>query len=146
MELQKSFYNDSCYDAVSENERMKYPVLIVHALALIHKNYAQLYGVEELSEELMVSKCHLVRVFSSAVGTSPGKYLTAVRLAASKNLLCGKDYSIEVVAALCGFSGANYFCRVFRRETGISPLVYRKKMSPGTFDAEATEIEKRIFL
>ena len=40
MELQKSLYNDSCYDAVSENEWMKYPILIVHALALIHKNYA----------------------------------------------------------------------------------------------------------
>jgi AraC-like DNA-binding protein len=146
MELKKSSNNGSCYDDGCENERTKYPELIIRALALIHKNYAQLYGIEELSEELMVSKCHLVRAFSSAVGKSPGKYLTAVRLAASKNLLCGKDYNVEVVATLCGFSGANYFCRVFRQETGISPLAYRKKMSPVALDTETTEMEKRIFL
>ena len=133
-------------DEGHENDQTTYPELIVHALALIHKNYAELYGIEELSEELMVSKCHLIRAFSSAVGITPGKYLTAVRIAESQILLCGKDYNIEVVATLCGFSGANYFCRVFRQKTGISPLMYRKNMSSGTFEAETTEMEKRIFL
>jgi AraC-like DNA-binding protein len=30
-----------------------------------------------------------------------------------------------VVASLCGFSGANYLCRVFKKETGQSPAQWR---------------------
>ena len=91
----------------------------------IHENYAGLYGVEELSERLGVSKSHLVRAFHAAVGVSPGKYLTRVRLDAAKRLLLHREYSLDVIASLCGFSGANYLCRVFRRETGVSPAAWR---------------------
>ena len=36
-----------------------------------------------------------------------------------------RDYPLEVVATLCGFSGANYLCRVFKKETGQSPAQWR---------------------
>ncbi len=32
---------------------------------------------------------------------------------------------LDVVASLCGFSGANYLCRVFKKETGQSPAQWR---------------------
>lgn len=128
------------------HEQPNYPELIQHAIALIHKNYAQLYGVEELAQELSVSKCHLVREFSAYVGIPPGKYLTGVRIAVSKHYLSGKDYPVEVVATLSGFSGANYFCRVFKSKTGQSPLAYRRTCCPARSCAEMTEMEKRLFL
>ena len=31
-----------------------------------------------------------------------------------------------MIAGLCGFSGANYLCRVFKRETGLSPAAWRE--------------------
>lgn len=101
------------------------PELVSLAIEDIHANYAQLYGVEELSERLGVSKSHLVRAFHSAVGISPGKYLTNVRINAAKQLLLHREYSLDVIASLCGFSGANYLCRVFKKEVGISPAVWR---------------------
>ena len=40
-----------------------------------------LYGAEELSEQLGVTKSHLVRTFKQEIGVSPGKYhLTNVRI------------------------------------------------------------------
>ena len=36
-----------------------------------------------------------------------------------------------MIAALCGFSSANYLCRVFRRETGQSPAAWRDSNAPG---------------
>lgn len=129
-----------------EIKQSNYPELIQHAIALIHKNYAQLYGVEEVAQELSVSKCHLVRVFSASVGIPPGKYLTAVRIAVSKRYLVDKDYSVDVVATLSGFSGANYFCKVFKSKTGQSPLEYRRTSYPTRSCAEMTEMEKRLFL
>ena len=101
------------------------PPLVSEALAAIHSGYMTLYGVEELSEQLAVSKCHLVRVFTAAVGIPPGKYLTRTRIEAVKDLLLAGGHDLDTVAALCGFSGANYLCRVFKRETGLSPAAWR---------------------
>ena len=91
----------------------------------IRANYAGLYGVEELSERLGVSKSHLVRTFTAAIGVPPGKYLTTVRVEAAQRLLLHREYTLDVVASLCGFSGANYLCRVFKKETGQSPAQWR---------------------
>ena len=101
------------------------PPLVQAAIADIRANYAGLYGVEELSERLGVSKSHLVRTFTAAIGVPPGKYLTTVRIEAAQRLLLHREYTLDVVASLCGFSGANYLCRVFKKETGQSPAQWR---------------------
>ena len=99
--------------------------LVQAAIADIRANYAGLYGVEELSERLGVSKSHLVRTFTAALGIPPGRYLTRVRVEAAQRLLLHREYTLDVVASLCGFSGANYLCRVFKKETGQSPAQWR---------------------
>lgn len=101
------------------------PPLVAEALTAIHENYMSLYGVEELSEQLGVSKSHLVRAFSAAMGVTPGRYLIHTRVEAVKLLLLDGEHNLETAAALCGFSGANYLCRVFKRETGLSPAAWR---------------------
>lgn len=101
------------------------PVLVRRAVAAIEQNFAGLYGVEELSEQLGVSKSHLVRAFRAATGTTPGQYLAAVRIEAAKALLSLRDDSLELVASLCGFSGANYFCKAFKKHTGMTPAAWR---------------------
>ena len=60
-------------------------------------------------------KSHLVRTFTAAMGVPPGKYLTTVRIEAAQRLLLHREYTLDVVASLCGFSGANYLCRVFKK-------------------------------
>ena len=101
------------------------PPLVQAAIEDIRSHYAGLYGVEELSERLGVSKSHLVRTFTAAVGVPPGRYLTTVRIEAAMRLLLHREYTLDVIASLCGFSGANYLCRVFKKETGQSPAQWR---------------------
>jgi AraC-like DNA-binding protein len=101
------------------------PPLVAEALEDIRRNYAGLYGVEELSERLGVSKSHLVRTFTAAIGMPPGKYLIKVRIEAAMRLMLHREYTLEVIASLCGFSGANYLCRVFKKETGQTPAQWR---------------------
>ena len=60
----------------------------------IRANYAGLYGVEELSERLGVSKSHLVRMFTAALGIPPGRYLTKVRVEAAMRLLLHREYTL----------------------------------------------------
>ena len=114
-----------CELADADSAAPALPPLVQAAIEDIRAHYAGLYGVEELSERLGVSKSHLVRTFTAAVGVSPGKYLTTVRIEAAQRLLLHREYTLDVVASLCGFSGANYLCRVFKKETGQSPAQWR---------------------
>ncbi len=123
-----------------------YSPLVEEAVASIRENYAGLYGVEELSSSLGVSKSHLVRTFKEQVGIPPGQYLTQIRIEAAKQLLCRPEYSLEVVASLCGFSGANYLCRVFRQHTGMTPAAYRAGIGSGTAPDTLLPQEKALYI
>ena len=114
-------------------------------MAQIRAHYAGLYGVEELSASLGVSKSHLVRAFKSAMGITPGQYLTGVRLEAAKLLLARREYPLEVVASLCGFSGANYLCRVFKKATGQTPAAFRAAAAP-VQSASPLPLEKELYV
>jgi AraC-like DNA-binding protein len=123
------------------------PPLVTEAIALIHQNYAEVYGVEELATQLPVSKSHLVRVFSASVGTSPGRYLNSVRIDAAKRLLLRREYPLGIIATLCGYSGANYLCKAFKKATGITPAVWRSSVIlAGMPAAKASEWEAQLYL
>lgn len=108
-----------------------YPPLVRDAIAIMQHEFAYLYGVEELAGRLMVTKHHLIRVFSAAVGMPPGQYLTRVRIEEAKKLLHSRDATLELVAAATGFSSAGYFGKVFRRETGVTPARYAAAVQQG---------------
>ena len=123
-----------------------WPPLIQEAVRIIRTRYGSLYGVEELADELGVTKTHLVRSFHAALGMTPGRYLTETRIEAARQLLA-RGHSLEVVATLCGFSGANYLCKVFKKETGLSPAQYRATVQPAPAAQPLTDsAEASLFL
>src|SRR5699024_5489504 len=69
-----------CAVARADESARPLPPLVAQAVNAIRQNYMALYGVEELSEQLGVTKSHLVRTFKQALGVPPGKYLTNVRI------------------------------------------------------------------
>ena len=103
------------------------------AAAVIDEEFSLISGVDELSEMLGVTKCHIVRSFKKSLGVTPGRYLTERRLYAAKLILAYRDYSIETVAQMVGYSGANYFCKVFKKHTGETPAAFRKSHSAADF-------------
>lgn len=98
--------------------------LVESAVAIIQEEFPFLEGLDELAERLEVSAAHLGRVFTKKIGISPGKYITRVRIEYAKLLLLAPDTTISYVAEASGFANANYFAKVFRRETGLSPSEY----------------------
>ncbi len=100
------------------------PALVESAIAIIQAEFPFLDGLDELAERLEVSKAHLSRSFTQKTGVSPGKYITHVKIAYAKLLLQDEDASITYAAEASGFANANYFAKVFRRETGMSPSEY----------------------
>ena len=138
-----------CELADADSAAPALPPLVQAAIEDIRANYAGLYGVEELSERLGVSKSHLVRTFTAAVGVPPGRYLTTVRIEAAMRLLLHREYTLDVIASLCGFSGANYLCRVFKKTTGQSPTQWRAMAGRSALpelSPEQQRLEQELFI
>jgi AraC-like DNA-binding protein len=104
--------------------------LVCDALRIMEEEYSLLGGVDELSERLGVTKHHLIRAFTEKMGVSPGQYLRRIRLENAKLLLAYREYSVDAIAGMVGYSGGNYFCKVFRQAEGLSPGQFRAKSRP----------------
>jgi AraC-like DNA-binding protein len=58
------------------------------------------------------------------------QYKLSLQLNEAKRLLVDTKYSIEKISSIVGFSSANYFCKSFRKNVGVSPLQYRLQYEP----------------
>ncbi len=114
--------------SMNENRSTISNQTINEAIKLINDNYANTYGVEELSRALNISKSHLVREFYKHTGTTPGKYLNSVRIDAIKLLLEQTSLPLNTIAVKTGFSGDNYLCKAFKKATGETPIEYKNRM------------------
>lgn len=124
----------------------RYSILVEAAIGIIDEEFAYLEGLDDLAERLEVSKAHLIRTFTHEVGISPGKYITHARIEYAKLLLSEPDMSISFVAETTGFSGANYFAKVFRRETGLSPTEFQQSVPQARRRSSLLHDESRLYM
>ena len=99
------------------------------ALRYIEINYAQPLTINQIADECGIGVHQLIRAFPSVAGSTPGKYITQIRLRAAATLLASTDLPVKRIALDCGYATDNYFCKDFRRLVGISPGAYRRENS-----------------
>lgn len=66
-----------------------------------------------------------IRRFTKAAGMTPLSYVHALRPEEAKQMLETTDLSIEAIAAEAGYEDTSFFGRLFRRQTGLTPVHYR---------------------
>lgn len=71
------------------------------------------------------SRFYFSRVFRSITGTSPGRFLTAIRLYKAKNLLLETTMSVTDISYQVGYNSPGTFSSRFTRSVGVSPARYR---------------------
>lgn len=96
------------------------------AMAYIHERYAEPVSREQMARDLNVNERYLTRCFGQETGLTPIAYLNRYRIAQARALLDRSRLSVTEVALACGFSDSSYFGRVFQKEVGLSPTVYRR--------------------
>ncbi|MDE6723617.1 MAG: helix-turn-helix transcriptional regulator, partial [Eubacterium sp.] len=92
----------------------------------ILSNYDKNITVEEIADKALMSISFFSKVFKETTGFSPYDYLLSVRLDKAKELLQKTDDSIQNIAFKTGFNSTSNFIYFFKKQTGISPLKFRK--------------------
>ncbi|MBQ8002213.1 MAG: helix-turn-helix domain-containing protein, partial [Clostridia bacterium] len=93
----------------------------------IKKYYMNFITLEDMAETLGLSKSHFCRQFKEFYKVTPMVYLNRYRISVAKFLLTTTVESIDVIAGKTGFSDTSYFCAVFKKVEGCSPVQYRKR-------------------
>lgn len=80
----------------------------------------------QVADAFQISSYTLSRMFKSQVGIGFTEYVNAKRLDYAKELLLTTSYSIREISILSGFGNDNYFSRIFKASTGVSPTRFRE--------------------
>ena len=97
------------------------------ALSLMHGAPAQNWTIEELAQDVGLSRSVLAERFTDLVGMPPMQYLANWRMQIATNLLSGGNTNIATVAAETGYSSEAAFSRAFKKMVGVPPSEWRRR-------------------
>ena len=124
----------SIYGLLQQNTQKSYigkskEMNMIEARCYIDENFnLPEFSISQLAEKIKICEVYLRKLFRAQYGISPSKYLISVRLKNAKKLMKYPFLTLEECALQSGFSSLQYFCRLFKKETGISPGKYRKEL------------------
>lgn len=100
---------------------------LVKAVSLyLQENYRHPYSLERLATSFGCKVAYLLRLYSKITGSTPTRDLIRLRIEKAKRLLVGHPHlEVKQVAAAVGYDDALYFSRLFKRETGVNPSVFK---------------------
>ncbi|MFJ3219280.1 AraC family transcriptional regulator [Kitasatospora sp. NPDC086801] len=98
------------------------------------------HSVASSAQELGVSPGHLQTLVKQATGRTPGGLIRRQQTLEAKRLLACTDLTIRQVSKEAGFADPAYFCRFFRRETGMTPGEFRARVDGNHHDPRIASI------
>ncbi|MEO3977620.1 AraC family transcriptional regulator [Streptomyces sp. CAU 1734] len=92
----------------------------------MHINLSQDLTIDDMARTAMFSKFHFTRFFREVTGTSPGRFLSALRIQEAKRLLLHTEFSVADIGSQVGYSSIGTFSSRFKACVGLSPSAYRE--------------------
>ena len=96
------------------------------------KNYIDAHITEkitldDISNNLYVSKSHIERIFKQEYGQTPLAYCANQKITQVASMLTTTNYSLSQIAQQFGFSDVKYMSKAFKRVKGKTPNEYRNE-------------------
>ena len=120
--------------------------LIGDAVHFIQEQYQQPILISELAKQYGLSNKYFIELFQRYTGTTPVRYLTERRIERAKELIKKSSCPIKEIAECVGYADNQYFSRIFRKQTGMSPSEFREYISsslPAVKNNQACELSQQ---
>lgn len=103
---------------------------VAAAIRFIRANADRPIAVEDVLDQINVSRRLLEQRFRTVLGRSPAAEIRRLRLEQAKQLLDTTDLPLTEVARRAGFTDVSFLGKSFRRHTGMTPTDYRRRTRP----------------
>lgn len=97
-------------------------------------------SVEALARRVNMGSRHFSRMFVETFGTTPARYVEAIRLDAARERLTSSRHTVDAVASSVGFASSDVFRRAFERRFGVSPTSYRRHFTSSSRSLKSSEL------
>jgi signal transduction histidine kinase/ligand-binding sensor domain-containing protein/AraC-like DNA-binding protein len=102
---------------------------IQKAIALVEGNLQDPdFGIEDMTEELGMSRSSLFRKIKSLTGLSLSAFIRSIRVKNAAQIILNKNLSLKEVAYEVGFNTYKYFKQSFEKQYDCLPSAYRDMM------------------
>lgn len=91
----------------------------------IEEHYREDIALQDVADVLGYSDVYFCKLFKQHFGKSFIVYLNGFRIEKAKKYLANPNINIKDIGYISGYRDPNYFCRVFKRITGMTPTDYR---------------------
>ena len=102
--------------------------IVSRAKRYVLANYQNKLTLESVAPECFTNPTYLSNVFKVKTGCNFVDYVTKLKIQKASQLLRYSDFKVRDVAIQSGFDDYTYFCKVFKKMTGETPLQYRCRM------------------
>ncbi|WP_182201341.1 response regulator transcription factor [Paraliobacillus salinarum] len=115
-------------DVLNQHEQNTQPYsdLVKEGITIIENNYNKSLSLEDICNEISISKNYFCYLFKREVGISLWHYLTEFRLKRAKELLLETDMKSYEISFQVGYDNPSYFSKLFKKYEEMTPNEYRK--------------------
>lgn len=82
-------------------------------------------SLNELAKSYFVNPKYLSALLKSETGRGYQSYVNFIKISRAKLLLCHTTKKIHEIALALGYKSVDYFSRIFKRETDLTPSLFR---------------------
>lgn len=96
------------------------------AIKYIQDNYNQDIAINDMADKFSMSPNYFSAVFKRETGQTTVNFIKDLRLKKACEYLTHSDKSVVEISKEVGYEDSQYFFKVFKKATGLTPLQYRK--------------------
>lgn len=99
----------------------RWQVALDDAMDIVHSEWHLPLTIAQLARRAGINECYLKTLFRERTGQGVAGYLRKLRMERARDLLRSGQYSVQQVAALCGYAHSGKFTEAFRKIHGVTP-------------------------
>jgi AraC family transcriptional regulator, transcriptional activator of pobA len=104
-------------------------VLFKKLKTLLDQHFQEALTANDYARKLNVTQHYLNLICKSVAGKTTSEIIRARSILEAKRLLMFSDYTVSEIATDLGYLDLSYFAKVFRAETGMAPIEFKREMS-----------------
>jgi AraC family transcriptional regulator, melibiose operon regulatory protein len=115
----------------AENEKAKNSPAdkyIKDAIGYMNENYHEELTVEGIAEHVSLNVSYFHKIFKQVTGETPMDYLNNIRISKARMLLEKSNIPVIEICSFVGFNSRQYFTYTFKKQMGMAPVEYRKRV------------------
>ena len=111
-----------------ENEREESSGGGWEEFAMLRLRLSDGLDTEELSKKFGYSERHLHRIIKNCTGNNFRILIMLERITHANSLLKNTTLSLDEISKVLGLKSKEYFCKLFKKQTGMTPMEYRESV------------------